>query len=122
MWRSHNASLRVIIFKKLHSCDSFSTWSYKSELAVILSNHIAPHAVGHVPFLYSSKFKKFLSLPNYTIKVLVTGNRISRSTRYDLEIPVEYVFNGNKKFLQWAKKYLDNTDANVNIKVGRCLK
>ena len=36
----------------------------------------------------------------------------------NLEIPVEYVFNGNEKALQWAKKNLDNVDANVNKKVG----
>ena len=47
---------------------------------------------------------------------------MNRGARYGLEIPVEYVFNGNEKDLQWAKKNLDNIDANVNKKVGRCLK
>ena len=78
--------------------------------------------VGHVPFLYSSTFKTFFFLPNYTIRVLFTGKRINRSAEYGLEIPVEYVFNSNKKDLQWAKKNLDNIDENVNKKVGRCLK
>ena len=91
-------------------------------VAVIHSNHIGPRVVGHVPFLYSSTFKKFLSLPNHTIRVLVTGKRINLGAGYGLEIPVEYVFNGNEKALQWAKKNLDNIDANVNKKVGRCLK
>ena len=36
---------------------------------------------------------------------------------YGFEIPVEYVFNVNKKALQWAKKNLDNIDANVNKKL-----
>ena len=66
-------------------------------------------------------FKKFLSLANHTIRVLVTGKRINRGAGYGLEIPVECVFNGNEKTLQWAKKNLDNIDANVNKKVGRCL-
>ena len=35
----------------------------KNAVAVIYSDHIGPRAVGHVPFLYSSTFKKFLSLP-----------------------------------------------------------
>ena len=48
--------------------------------------------------------------------------RINRGAGYGLEILVEYVFNGNEKALQWAKKNLDNIDANVNKKVGRCLK
>ena len=53
--------------------------------------------------------------------MLVTEKRINRGAGYGLEIPVEYVFNGNEKALQWAKKNLDNIDANVNKKVGRCL-
>ena len=60
----------------------------ESAVTVIHSNHIGPRVVGHVPFLYSSKFKKFLSLPNHTIRVLVTGKRINRGAGYDLEIPV----------------------------------
>ena len=64
----------------------------------------------------------FLSLPNHTIRVLVSGKRINCGAGYGLEIPVEYVFNGNKKSLQWAKKNLDNIDASDNKKVGRCLR
>ena len=61
------------------------------------------------------------SLLNHTIRMSVTGKRINRGAGYGLEILVEYVFNGNEKALQWAKKNLDNIDANVNKKVGRCL-
>ena len=64
----------------------------KNLVAVINSNHIGPPVVGHVPFLYSSTFKKFLSLPNHTIRVLVTEKRSKRGAGYGLEIPVEYVF------------------------------
>ena len=35
----------------------------ENAVAVIHSNHIGPGVVGRVPFLYSSTFKKFLSLP-----------------------------------------------------------
>ena len=52
---------------------------------------------------------------------MVTGNRMNHGAGCGLEIPVEYVFNGNEKALQWAKKNLDNINANVNKKVGRCL-
>ena len=48
--------------------------------------------------------------------------RINHGAGYDLEIPVEYVFNGNEKALQWAKKSVDDIDANVNKKIGKCLK
>ena len=61
------------------------------------------------------------SLLNHIIRMSVTGKRINRGAGYGLEILVEYVFNGNEKALQWAKKNLDNIDANVNKKVGRCL-
>ena len=94
----------------------------ENAVTVIHSNHIGPRVVGHVPLLYSSTFKKFLSLPNYTIRVLVTGMKINRGAGYGLEIPVEYLFNGNDKAFQWTKKILCNIDANVNKNVGRCLK
>ena len=38
------------------------------------------------------------------------------------EIPFEYVFNDNKKSLQWAKKNLDNIEANVNKKNWKMFK
>ena len=47
---------------------------------------------------------------------------MNRDAGYDLEIPLEYVFNDNEKALQWAKKNLDIINANVNKKVGRSLK
>ena len=94
----------------------------KNAAAAIHSNHIGPRVAGHVPFLHSSTFKKFFSLPNHTIRVFVTEKRINRGAGYVLEIPVEYVFNGNEKAFQSSKKNLDNIDANVNKKVGRCLK
>ena len=53
--------------------------------------------------------------------MLVTGKRINRGAGYGLEIPVDCVFNGNEKALQWAKKNLDDIDERVNKKVGRCL-
>ena len=76
----------------------------ENAVTVIHSNHIGPRVVGHVPLLYSPTFKKFLSLPNHTIRVLVTGIKINRGAGYGLEIPVEYVFNGNDKTLQWTRK------------------
>ena len=53
---------------------------------------------------------------------MVTGKTSNRGAGYGLEIAVQSVFNGNEKALQWAKKNLDNINANVNKKVGRCLK
>ena len=54
----------------------------KNAVAVKHSNHIGPRVVGNVPFLHSSTYKKVLSLPYHTIRVLVAGNRICRGAGY----------------------------------------
>ena len=124
--RGYHASMDI--WKPLTGDDSLrckredSNIHDENAVAVLHSDHIGTRVVGRVPFLYSSTFKKFLSLPDHTIRVLVTGKRINCGAGYSLEIPVEYVFDGNEKALHWAKKNLDNIDANVNKKVGRCLK
>ena len=58
-------------------------------------------------------FKKFLSLPNHSIRVCVKGRRINRRVGYGLEIPAEYIFYGNEKAIQWAKRTLDGVDGNA---------
>ena len=67
-------------------------------------------------------FKKFLSLPNHSIRVCVKGKRIIRRVGYGLEIPAEYIFYDNEKAIQWTKRTLDGVDGNVKKKVLRCLK
>ena len=68
---------------------------------------------GQVLFYYLLMFKKFLSLPNHSIKVCVKGKRINGGVGYELEIPSEYRFYGNEKAIQWAKRTLDGVDGNV---------
>ena len=58
-------------------------------------------------------FKKFLSLPNHSIRVCFKGKIINCGVAYGLEIPVEYIFCGNEKAVQWAKRTLDAVDGNV---------
>ena len=58
-------------------------------------------------------FKKFLSLPNHSIRVCVKGKRINRGVGYGLKIPVEYIFYGDGKTIQWAKRTLDGVNGNV---------
>ena len=70
-------------------------------------------------------FKKQLSLPNHSIRVCVKEKIINRGVGYELEIPAEYIFYGNEKAIQWAKRTLDGVDGNVKkrfFKVLRCLK
>ena len=80
----------------------------ENAVAIIHFNHTTLRLLGHVPFLYSSTFKKFISLPNHTVGVLVTGGRINAGSG------LEYVYNSNEDALQWSKKNLDNVDANRN--------
>ena len=61
-------------------------------------------------------FKKFLSLPNRNIRVCVKGKRINRGVGYGVEIPTEYILDGNEKAIQWAKRTLDGVDGNVKKK------
>ena len=58
-------------------------------------------------------FNKFLSLPNYSIRVCVQGKRINCGVWYGLEIFAEYIFYDNEKAIQWAKRTLDGVDGNV---------
>ena len=60
---------------------------------------------------------KFFSLPNRSIGVCVIKiNIINRGVGYGLEIPVEYIFYGNEKAIQWAKTALDGVHVNVKKK------
>ena len=64
--------------------------------------------------------QKFLLLPNYSIRVCVTGKIIDRGIAYGLEIPAEYMFYTNVKAIKWAKRTLDSFDRNRNVK--KCFK
>ena len=58
---------------------------------------------GQIPFCHSLMFKKFLSLPNRSIRVCVKGERINRRAGCGLEIPAKYIFSGSEKAIQWAR-------------------
>ena len=62
---------------------------------------------------HSAMFNKFLSLPNHSIKVCVKEKRINRVVGYGPEIPTEYIFYGNERVIQYAKRVLDGVDGNV---------
>ena len=63
-------------------------------------------------------FKKFLSLPNHSIRVCVKEKIINRGVGYGLEIPAERIFYG--KAIQWANRTLEGVDGNVKKNVLRC--
>ena len=61
-------------------------------------------------------FKKFLYLPNHSIRLCLKGKIINRGVGYGPEIPGEYIFYGNDKTIQWAKRTLDAVDGNMTKK------
>ena len=67
-------------------------------------------------------FKKFLSLPNRSIRVCAKGKINYGGAGYGLEIPAEYIFYVTAKTIQWAKGILDGVDGDVKEKLLRCLK
>ena len=52
---------------------------------------------GHGPFCYLLVFKKFLSLPNHSIRACVKGKRISCGVGYGLQIFAEYISYEQRK-------------------------
>ena len=61
--------------------------------------------VGHVPINLSKIFHQFLKIPNCTIGCKVTGKLVNRGAGYVLEIPVQYIFVGAEKAVEWAEKH-----------------
>ena len=48
---------------------------------------------------------------------MLKKKRINRGVGYGLETPAEYIFYGNEKAIQWAKRTLDGVNGNVKKKV-----
>ena len=71
---------------------------------------------GKAPFCYSLMFKRFLSLPNHSIRTCVKGKIINFGVGYGLKVPAQYVFYGNEKAMQWAKRKLNGVNGNVKKK------
>ena len=59
---------------------------------------------GQVRFCHSLMFKKFFSLPNHSLRVCVKRKIINCGAGFGLEIPAKYMFYGNEKAIQWAKR------------------
>ena len=64
--------------------------------------------------------QKCLLLPNYSIRVCLTGKIIDGGIGSGLEFPAEYMFYTNVKAIKWAKRTLDSVDRNRNVK--KCFK
>ena len=64
--------------------------------------------VGHVPKLMAVWLTKFLKRPTNSGKVVITGKRVNRGGGYGLEIPCEYIFQGDLFSCNWLKDKLIN--------------
>ena len=77
---------------------------------------------GHIPKNLSKTFKRFLTLPNCTIKCTVTGKRVSHGAGYGLEIPLNFKFLGAAKAIQWAENAVKKFIQNIGQRVKHCKK
>ena len=51
--------------------------------------------IGHVPALMATWLSKFLKRPTNCAKVIINGKRVNRGGGYSLEVPCEYIFEGD---------------------------
>ena len=61
-------------------------------------------AVGHIPAYLGPTLFEFLSLPECSVTLFVTGNRVNRGGGFGLEVPVKARLEGHSKAVEWAKK------------------
>ena len=87
----------------------------KNTVAVIIDRKTGRH----FPKNLSKTFKRFLTLPNCTIKCTVIEKCVNRGAGYGLEIPVKFKFLGQAKAIQWAgnavKKVIQNIDQSKTL-------
>lgn len=62
--------------------------------------------VGHLYKPMALHLTKFLKRPTNSGKVTVMGKRVNRGAGYGLELPCEYLFDGDKFSCEWLKKKL----------------
>ena len=83
---------------------------------------VARKLVGHVPIYLSKVFSRFLRLPNHQIRCRVVGKRINRGAGCGLEVPVEYLFSGDVRAMNWLRGRLKSIDDELQRKLERCMR
>ena len=91
-------------------------------VAIIHDNLRTRRVVGHVPLHYSVLFKQFLALPHHRIRCCVTGDRVNRGLGCGLEVPVEYIFIGDVKAINWLLGRVEKMDKALDGRVQKCMK
>ena len=77
---------------------------------------------GHTPKNLSETFKRFLTLPNCTIKCTVIGKRVNHCAGYGLEILANFKFFGPAKAIQWVENAVKKVIQNIDQIVKHCNK
>ena len=77
---------------------------------------------GHIPKNLSKTFKRFLTLPNCTIKCTVIGKRANHGAGYGLDIHVNFKFLGPAKAIQWAENAVKKVIQNIDQRLKHCKK
>ena len=52
----------------------------------------------------------------------MTGKRVNRGPGLGLEVPVEYIFIGDTKAIDWLFRRLANIEKELNARVDKCMK
>ena len=94
----------------------------KDAVAVIHDNLVEERVVGHVPANVARVFRQFLRLPGTRICVKVTAKRDNRGAGMGLEIPVAFIFNGDRRATAWVRKETTRIDNNVDCNLKYCMK
>ena len=66
--------------------------------------------IGHIPKLMATWVGKFLKRPTNSGKVVIKGKRVNRGGGFGLEIPCEYVFEGDSFSSGWLQRKLVNEE------------
>ena len=90
----------------------------KNAVAVIFDGKTC----GHILKNLSKTFKRFLTLPNCTIKCTVIGKRVNYGAGYGLDIPVNFKFLGQAKAIQSAENAVKKVIQNIDQRVKHCKK
>ena len=63
-----------------------------------------------------------MKILNCTIGCKGTGKHVNCGAGYGLEIPVQYIFIGAERAVEWAQKNRKKVFEDINRKVNKCVK
>ena len=77
----------------------------KFTVAIVLEERI----IVYVPKNLSKIFHQFMKILICTIGCKVTGKRVNRGAGFSLQIPVQYIFVGAEKAVEWTETNIINS-------------